>query len=329
MTEDSSGKARPGEFELIRRYFAPLARGFPGSFGLTDDAAVFAPAPGHEVVITADAIVAGVHVLPDDPPAAIARKLLRVNLSDLAAMGATATGYLVTATWPRDTEEAFIAAFCEGLAADQAEFAVTLMGGDTTATDGPLTLSLTALGQVPAGQALRRNGARAGDAVFVSGTIGDASAGLAVLQGRGGADLTEAERAVLVDRYRLPRPRMTLGPALRGLASACIDVSDGLIADLGHIAEESGVAAEVELAAVPLSPERRRFGDIPAALGGGDDFELLFTAAPERAAAVAEAARQAGVPVTRIGRIEAGQGVVLRGPDGKPVTTAKAGWQHF
>jgi len=318
---------RSGEFELIRRFFAPLARDHPGSFALEDDAAVLAAEPGQEIVVTADAMVAGVHFLDGDPPGEIARKLLRVNLSDLAAMAARPLGYVLTAAWPAALDDDWIAAFAAGLAADQAEFEVALMGGDTVATPGPLTLSLTAFGEVPAGAALCRSGARPGDFLFVSGCIGDAGAGLALAQDRATAD--PATTAALLARYRLPRPRLALGQALRGVASACIDVSDGLLADLGHIVTASGVGAEVLLDSVPLSPGCRRLSTPEAAVAAGDDYELLFTAPPAAVERIPLLASRSGVAISRIGRIDAAGGIRVLRADGTPVKIAATGFRHF
>jgi thiamine-monophosphate kinase len=325
--------ARPGEFEAIARWFAPLAEREPGALGLTDDAAVLAPAPGNAFVLTVDMLVAGVHFLPDDPPDLVARKLLRVNLSDLAAMGAVPRAYFLAVALPRDVDAAWFDAFAAGLAADQREFGVTLAGGDTTGTPGPLTLSLTALGELPVDTAVRRSGAHAGDEIYVSGTIGDAALALEAIAGRAAVP-DAAARDHLIGRYRLPTPRTTLGPALRGLASAMIDVSDGLLADLGHICETSSVAAEVDFAAVPLSPAAAALLAADPALAGivvsgGDDYELLFTAPPAARAAIAALAARTGVPATRIGAIAAGQGVTLRDAAGRALTPARAGWQHF
>ncbi|MDF2781719.1 MAG: thiL, partial [Geminicoccaceae bacterium] len=265
-----------GEFAFIAERLRPLAAGSPGALDLADDAALLDPPAGSELVLTKDAMVAGVHFLPDDPPGDIARKLLRVNLSDLAAMGAAPLGYLLALIRPKATAEDWLAEFCRGLAEDQATFGIGLLGGDTVSTPGPLALSLTALGHVPRGAALRRGGAKPGDDIWASGTLGDAALGLKVLQGE--LEAAPAVGAQLVERYRLPQPRLALGQTLRGLASAALDVSDGLLADLGHILETSAVGAEIHAAALPLSPAARALPGVrEAALAGGDDYELLFT----------------------------------------------------
>ena len=321
------GPPRLGEFELIDRLIKPLARGFPGALGLSDDAALVRLPEGSELVVAADAMVAGVHFLPDDPPGLIAGKLLRVNLSDLAAMGADGLGYLVTFARPAALDDAWLAAFWHGLAVDQARFGVHLLGGDTVSTTGPLALSLTVLGTAPQGAALLRSGARPGDEIWVSGTLGEAALGLRILRGLA---VTEEQALPLVDRYRTPRPRLALGRALRGLAHAAIDVSDGLLADLGHILETSQVGAQLEVERLPISAVARSVPDaLNAALTGGDDYELLFTAPPEAAARVAALAT-AEVPLTRIGVVTAAPGVVVLDRDGRPLSTApRGGWQHF
>jgi thiamine-monophosphate kinase len=318
--------SRSGEFDLIARYFAPLAG--PGAFGLGDDAAVVTPGAGRQLVFTADAIIAGVHFLDNDPADDVAAKLLAVNLSDVAAMGAAGLGYLVTAAWPRDLEEAWIARFAQGLAEAQAEHGVALLGGDTVATNGPMSLSLTAIGEQPIGAALRRNGARVGDDIYVSGRIGDAGVGLRILRDglTGGAP---AERQMAIDRYRRPRPQLGLGRALPGLASACIDVSDGLIADLGHLAEQSGAAMRIDLEKVPVSPLADLIGGTAAAIVAGDDYELLFTAAPADEQRLGEAAAQSETDITPIGRVEPGQGVSVVDGDGEVVALKEAGYRHF
>lgn len=325
-----------GEFELIARYFKPLAADSPAALGLVDDAAVLDGLGESGLVATADMVVAGVHFLADDPADQVARKLLRVNLSDLAAMGARPLGYLLTAAWPKDIAEPWIADFATGLAADQAEFGIALLGGDTTGTPTTLTLSLTALGTVPTGRALKRSTARAGDRVYVSGTIGDGVLGLDVLHGRH-AELPAVDRDYAVDRYRLPQPRLALGQALsaQGLATAALDVSDGLVADLGHVAAASGLAARVEAAVVPLSPPARAVvesdPDVFARLvSGGDDYELLFAAAPDRDAEIAALAATLGLALTPIGTLEAGgPGVRLVDDRGGEIHLDQSGWTHF
>ncbi len=323
-----------GEFETIARYFAPLAAD-PAALGLIDDAAILTPPAGRQLVLTADAMISGVHFLPDDPPDTVGRKLLRVNLSDLAAMGAVPLGYLLTCAWPKGWEEAWIAAFAEGLAADQAAFGITLLGGDTTSGPGPMSLSLTAVGSIAPGKALRRSGARDGDLVMVSGTIGDGALGLLARRGRLAA-LPQATQEALTQRYRLPEPRLALGKALsdRGLATACLDISDGLIADLGHIAKASGVGAVVEAARLPLSPAvqdvvAEDLDAISLVLSGGDDYELCFTVAVNNLKAVQALAGDCGHGITLVGRIRAGEGVSLLDRDGRPLDVQQAGWTHF
>ncbi len=312
-----------GEFALIARYFRPLAG--PAGLDLSDDAAVLAPPPGRELVFTADALVGGVHFRADDPPGLIARKALRVNVSDLAAMAATPLGYLLTIAAPRAATEAFFADFARGLAQDQAEFGVTLLGGDTTATDGVLCLSVTMIGHVAPGAAVRRNGARAGDGLWVSGSIGDGALGLAALSGR----LADPDGA-LADRYLLPRTRV--GLVLTGIASAALDVSDGLVQDVGHLCAASGVGAVIEAGKVPLSAGARAAGPEWRAtiLTGGDDYELAFAVPEGREGALLAMAAGAGVAVTRIGRFVAGPAVVsVRDETGAEMEFPRPGWQHF
>ena len=329
---DPAGGKRAGEFELIARHFAPLAADFPGAFGLGDDTARFAVPSGRELVVTTDTLIADVHFLAADPPDLVARKSLRVNLSDLAAAGAVPLAYQLATAWPRDIDEAWIAAFARGLAADQREFAIALSGGDTAATPGPTTITVTAFGTVPAGAGLGRGGARAGDAIMVSGTIGDGALGLRAI--RGALPALAPDAAVfLAERYRLPRPRSALGPCLPGIATAAIDVSDGLLADLGHLCERSGCGARLEIARLPLSPAARAAlaadaGLLGTILGGGDDYELLFAVPPaDRARALALATSD--VPVTEIGRFEPGKDVRAVRADGTALPSLPAGWQHF
>ena len=320
-----------GEFERIARFFAPLA--VPGALGLADDVALIDGPAGEDYVLTTDTIVEGIDYFPDEPAGQVAQKLLRVNLSDLAAKGAEPLFYLLTTVLPATRDEAWLEAFAAGLAADQEEFGIGLLGGDSSATPGPTTLSATAIGRIAKGKAVLRSGARAGDLIFVSGTLGDSALGLAVLKGelRG---LGAAERDFLVDRYRLPRPRVALGRRLVGIARAMIDISDGLMADLGHLCEASNLGAVIDAARLPLSPAARRAVNADpaldqAAVGGGDDYELVFTAPAAAADAVAAAARDAGIAVTEIGRMTAGAGVVLRDAKGAAIEVKLAGYRHF
>ena len=320
-----------GEFERIRRFFAPLAG--PGGLGLVDDAALLDCAPGKRLVVTADAIVAGVHYLPDDPPDLVARKLLRVNLSDLAAMGARPLHYVLTTALPAEFGPEWLARFAEGLAEDQHRYGIDLLGGDSVGIRGPAVLSLTAIGEVAAGQEIRRSGAQPGDLVWVSGTVGDAFLGLDLLRGAY-PDLAPEHRGYLINRFRVPEPRTELGPRLCGIATAMIDVSDGLLADLGHICEISRAAAIVELALLPLSPAARAIveGDsgFHARLAAtGDDYELLFAAPADAAETIAALSLRLGVPVTRIGRIEVGTGVRLLNAAGHQIPLEATGYRHF
>ena len=318
----------PVEFALIARHFLPLAG--PGALGLGDDAALFDPPSGKQLVLAADAIVEGVHFLPDDPPETIGRKLLRVNLSDLAAMGAEPLGYLMTTAFGPRMDETWIGRFVAGLADDQREFGIFVLGGDTVATPGPASFSLTIIGSVEPGRAIRRAGAKPGDAIFVSGTIGDGALGLKALRG----EIADAT-GFLADRYRLPRPRVALGRAVAGLVSAGMDVSDGLAQDLGHLCRAGGCGAEIMVGDVPRSPAARAAlavdpSLIATILSGGDDYELLLAVPDSQRPALHTAAATAGVALTRIGRFVAGPpDIILRGADGAPITLARQGWSHF
>jgi thiamine-monophosphate kinase len=302
---------RPSEDALIARYFAPLAT-HAGADGLRDDAALFVPPSGGSLVLTADALVAGVHFLPDDPPEMIARKALRVNLSDLAAKGARPAAFLLALALPPDWEEDWLAAFAKGLGEDCATFGTSLIGGDTVGTPGPVTVVVTALGLVPGHEIPRRKGARPGDGLYVSGTIGDGALGLLV--GRGDDRLIgapQAEAQFLLSRYRLPEPRLALAPAVLAHASAAMDVSDGLVGDLAKLLAASGASAEVELEAIPLSdPVRLAVAADPelhdVALTGGDDYEILCAVPPSESAAFEAMAAASGVPVARIGVVASG-----------------------
>jgi len=320
------------ELDLIKNYFAPLSTGETGAFGLTDDAAVLAVPEGMELVVTKDAISEGVHFIGNEPPALIARKLLRTNLSDLAAMGARPYGYFLALMLPEKTDEAWIKVFAEGLRSDQEIFGITLMGGDTTRTRGTLSLSLTALGLVPRGQALRRAGARIGDGIYVSGTIGDAALGLQVARCK--LQVSKEADAHLLERYRVPSPRVELGQKLRGVATASIDVSDGLMQDLGHIAECSGIGAVVIWEDIPLSDAAKSALPLVARphetiAAGGDDYELLFTAPRTMHEKLCSLAKDAGVNITRIGEIKPGDSVKLVDKTGREIYLERVGYNHF
>ena len=332
--------ARRGEFALIETLFAPLAEGFPGALGLKDDAALLEPPMGRSVVVTADAVVAGVHFRPEDPPDLIARKLVRVNLSDLAAMGAEPWAMLLTAAFPDSVDESWIVRFAEGLGADGRSFGVPLIGGDTVATPGPATFSLTAFGLVEQGLALRRSGARPGDILYVTGTLGDSALGLLAVTGR--LAVTPGESVAvdyLVERYHLPRPRLAVGRGLVGLAHACMDVSDGLLQDLSHLCRCSGVGAQVRAEHLPVSPAVAWFMDQGAPSGegtwletiiaGGDDYELLFSAPPGVEDALARLAAATDTPIAAVGTLTAGDSVIVLDKEGRGVSFSRWGYQHF
>lgn len=269
------------EFDIIHRFFAPLTRGNANALGLTDDAALLPSRAGYEHIITTDAIVAGVHFLEDETPANVAARLCASNLSDLAAMGAAPVGFTLAAAWTRGTEQSYIEAFAAGLGEWVDEYDFPLLGGDTVSTPGPMMFSLTAIGEVEAGRALKRSGARPGDTVYVSGTIGDGSLGLLAAKGEL-EGLGKEHVAFLSGRYRRPTPRISLGRALSGVASACIDISDGLVQDLGHVCRTSGVSMRIEASAVPLSEAAQAALQtdsnlLELILSGGDDYELAFT----------------------------------------------------
>lgn len=324
----------PDEFALIAEIFAPLASGDAGSFGLTDDAAIIAPAAGKDLVVTADMLVAGVHFFANDAPELIARKLLRVNLSDLAAKGASPHGYILTVALPRNVGMDWLRSFASGLARDQAEFGINLLGGDTTATDGPLCLSLTAMGWVTQGAMLRRASAQPGDDIYVTGTIGDAALGLLVRKDGGFSGLSREHNDFLLARYLLPQPRTHLVPLLAGLIHAAIDISDGLAADLGHITQTSATGAEIQLSQIPLSDAARaalaiRVTDVEKLIGGGDDYEILFTCQPAHRQAMLEIALNSGVNITRIGQIRPGGGTVFMDQSGSAFPVKHKGFRHF
>jgi thiamine-monophosphate kinase len=314
-----------GEFELIERFFTrPVRRAV---LGVGDDCAVLAPAPGMQLCVSSDMLVEGRHFLSTVAPGRLGHKALAVNLSDLAACGAEPLAFTLALALPR-ADEIFLQGFADGLWALAECHGIELVGGDTTA--GPLNICITAIGQVPAGQALLRSGARAGDALWVSGTLGDARAALEVFRGT----LAVPGDAFLALRQamELPEPRIVLGQRLRGIASSAIDVSDGLLGDLGHILRRSAVGARLDVDALPRSAQ---LAALPPAvqreclLHGGDDYELLFTAAPARHDAVLAAARDAGVPVRCIGRIEPGHTLVVTDGSGQALDVEPGGFDHF
>ncbi len=328
---------RPSEDALIATLFAPLAG--PGGLGLRDDAALATPRPGHDLVVTVDVLVAGVHFFADDPADAVARKALRVNLSDLAAKGASPLGYLLGLALPANWTGEWLERFAAGLADDARAFACPLLGGDTVATPGPLTLSVTAFGEVEAGRMVPRTGARAGDALYITGTIGDAALGLRVR--RGGADdawlagLHLAASRALLARYLLPEPRLALREALLAQARAAMDVSDGFLGDLGKMLALEGLTATIPAVDVPLSePARAAIRLDPrllaTALTGGDDYEILCAVPPDAVTAFEDAARAAGVACTRVGVATSGaEPVTVLGADGAPLAFASGSYQHF
>jgi thiamine-monophosphate kinase len=327
-----SEEGRPGEFELIERYFKPLASP-PGAFGLTDDVAVMQPRAGEELVLKVDTLAEGVHFFSDDPPEGIAAKALRINLSDLAGKGAEPRGYLLALSLRSDWTEAWVAGFSRGLAADQHMYGLSLLGGDTTRASGGTTVSITAIGSVPEGKLVRRSGARPGDIVFVTGTIGDAALGLRVRRKEFDQRVPGAEH--LLRRYMIPEPRLRLAPVLRRYASAALDVSDGLVGDFGHICKESGVTGTIEVALVPMSPPAQRLVESqPDAmhwvLTGGDDYEVLATVPEGSAEAFERDAKEAGVAVARIGHVAAGSGppTVLDNA-GNPLNFPGLSFDHF
>lgn len=320
--------AGEGEFSFIARHLRPLASNHAGALELADDAALLEPTAGMQLVMAKDALVEGVHFLPHDKAEHVAQKALRVNLSDMAAMGATPRGYLLALMRPKRLPPEWLGRFAQGLGEDQAQFGVTLLGGDTVVTPGPLTLSVTMLGELPRGQALRRNGARAGDDIYVSGTLGSAALGLHVLQGRLSTSMSASD--FLIRRYRLPTPRIGLGEALRGVAHAAIDISDGLVADLGHLLETSGQGAEIHTDRIPLSKAAAHHrGALEAALTGGDDYELIFTAHPEQRPAIQSIGEQLSLSLTVIGQITDGESLDILDATGRPVAIEGTGWQHF
>jgi thiamine-monophosphate kinase len=324
------------EEDLIRTYLAPLARAHAGASDLADDCAIFTPVPGTELIITTDAVAAGVHFFPDDAPEDIAWKALAVNVSDLAAKAAVPRVYQMALSFPDAPTHDFMQRFAAGLAEAQSAFSIVLSGGDTDQRPGPMTITITAVGESPTGIRLTRDRARPGDAIFVTGTLGDAACGLKLRRDDADArgwPLSATEKASLVARYRRPEPRLAAGGLLRSYATAAMDLSDGLAKDLGRLAAAARTGAVVDAARLPVSgPVARLAAAVPATfdlvLSGGDDYEVLFTAAPGNEDAIAAAASVGGLRVTRIGTMSEERGLRLSTPAGEHPMQSK-GWDHF
>ncbi len=326
------------EEAIIGEFWVPLAAGLPGAFGLQDDCAAIAPEPGTDLVVTTDAVIAGVHFLAGEEAGAIAWKALAVNVSDLVAKGATPLVYLMTLALPAAPERQWLAAFAEGLGRAQGAFGCSLIGGDTDRTPGPLSVSITALGMVPHGRMVRRATARPGDAVYVSGTIGDAALGLALAREPELAlrcKLDAAARAHLDAAYRQPQPPVALSRAVLAYASAAMDVSDGLVKDFDRLCRSAGVGGRIEAASVPLSAAARAAiagggATLADLLTGGEDYQVLATVAPQHTRSFEQACAAAGAPVTRIGLIDDGaNGVRVCDESGRAMSFARTGWDHF
>jgi thiamine-monophosphate kinase len=329
---NSDDEKLSAEDRLIARHFQPIAT-HPGALGLADDAAFIKPPPGCDLVLKTDAIIGGVHFFAEDAARDVARKALRVNLSDLAAKGAKPLGFLLSLALPKEIGDDWLSHFAEGLRADAIQFGCPLFGGDTDRTPGPVTISIAMFGSVPEGSMVRRAGAKPGDLVFVSGSIGDASLGLALRKGAPWK-LSDAQHQHLLSRYLLPRPRNALAEAVRTHASAAMDVSDGLVGDFSKLARASQVAAEIEIARVPLSDAAKAAlaadpAMLETALTGGDDYEIVCIVPAGKADSFRAAAKSAGVPVTEIGMIKAGEGVRFVDSHGRALTFKRASFSHF
>ncbi len=315
------------EFQLIEKYFTTSDPGREDVLlGVGDDCALLRPPPGMELAVTTDTLVEGVHFLPGTDPQTLGHKALAVNLSDLASMGGEPAWVTLALTLPA-SDPAWLESFSSGFLSLAEQYGIQLIGGDTTR--GPLSISVTAHGFVQAGRALRRDGAQPGDRIYVSGTLGDAAVALRMRQGKYAASQDESD---LLPRLERPSPRINIGRGLVGIASAAIDISDGLMADLGHICERSGVGAELSLDAIPLSSGVQRFldggGPWEAVLAGGDDYELGFTVPPGREGEVA-ALRDGDCGLTCIGTITEGKGVRCRSAEGSQIEIGRGGYEHF
>jgi thiamine-monophosphate kinase len=323
------------EDQLIERCFAPIAG--EGGLGLRDDAALFSPRPGHDLILTADALVAGVHFFPDDPPPAVAHKALAVNVSDLVAKGSRPAGFLLALALPDDWQAAWLESFCAGLDLAAKLYAIPLLGGDTVLAKGPLSMSVTALGEVPAGRMVRRTTARPGDRLCVTGTIGDAALGLALRLDPGaawGAVLHEGERAFLIDRYLHPRPHPEIAAILRDHASAAMDISDGLAGDLAKMMRVSRTTATVETRLIPFSPAAARAaaaspGLLDRLVTGGDDYEVLCAVPEAQLASFLDRCTEAGVPAATIGHVASGEGLPVFSDGAEQKRYERGSFSHF
>ena len=316
------------EFSIIEKYFKPLADN-KVALNLTDDAAILSPDPEHDLVLTKDAIAANTHFFAHDNPTNIAKKLLRVNLSDLAAMGADPAYYMLAAFFNKSTKESWIADFATGLKEDVEEFGGVLIGGDTVKTDAPNAFSLTAIGMVEKGRALKRNKAKVDDLVYVSGYIGDSFLGLQILNEKL-SSLPSQEAEYLIDRYYLPQPRLSLGQKLVGIASSAIDISDGLVSEINHICKSSEVGIEIKLEDVPISNAAKITSiDKIKLITGGDDYELLFTCDAKHKNDIEQIAKSCSIPLSLIGRVtsEPNECRILGARDGK-LDVTKTGFEH-
>jgi thiamine-monophosphate kinase len=342
-SETGPGAPLHGEDAIIQEHLAPLAAGYPGALGLKDDCATITPTPGHDIVLKTDPIASSIHFLPDDPPADIGWKALAVNVSDLAGKGALPRAYLMALSFPEAPTRGWMGAFVSGLAEAQGAFGMHLIGGDTDRRPGPVTISITVLGEVPTGRMVLRGAARPGDVLFVTGVLGQAALGLSLLKepllgARWGLD--EAAVQAAVNKYRRPQPRLALRDALRCYASAAMDLSDGLAKDLGRMCRASGTGATVSMEALPrevvskaaVSADPSRWIDV---LAGGDDYEVLVAVRPHDAAAFEASANAAGAvaaepfSVARIGEVTAGEAVTFLDQVGNPFALPRTGWDHF
>lgn len=326
-----------GETAIVQQFFAPLAADFSGAWGLLDDAATLSPQPGFDLVVTVDAVAEGVHFFADDAPADIGWKALAVNVSDLIGKGAVPHAYVMSLAFPEAPSVDWLGGFAAGLSAAQSAFGIALMGGDTDHKPGPLSVTITAFGLVPSGRMVRRGTAHNSDHILVSGALGCSALGLglrAKTNPQWPTGLTAAHRDHLLRRYLRPNPPLALVAVLRDYASASMDISDGLVKDLGRMAKASGVGARIECRAIPLSAAARAMLEadpslIEVIMTGGDDYQVLATASPGRVSAFQTQAALAGVIMTDIGQIVAGDGVVVIGADGNPVQFARPGYDHF